>query len=509
MDETALATIEDWDHIPITGLDVRLAVTFYDPAGTSVVDHKDHRLQQSNEERLLHHNLTSDTIYFTVKNTGGTVACVATSHIAETEDGARVASRRTVANLAPGEDTGLTELPPDCSLAAEPQPATLIWTRDHWLDITGRLSTNQEYGCAAERLITNYLTGLGNTPGVSDINVREQPPAPDSRMPDLAVDIAGTRTDWEVKAIHTSRNHERGAEQLVEGGRATHTFVNEAYGYAGRLVKADRQLAGVAEAGRPAIAALVNLTAPRDPYVTEPYSIASMLKGKPEVNLQTGTADRKFQNCKRFPNISAIAVLDVVAKYPVPKDRTQPSARFRDDLEVLANLKLYHNPDARVRLDPELAGSIGLPQYEMVQRPPGKPTGRPWIPVSRPNGAMTAEPPPGSAHQHGVLALNEDDAKQQILNIDRRTMQIAIGSEQPELFDDYFNRITRSPDVCHGKSRIRDTRVSVVDILDMLASGMSHKQIADSLDFPEVDEHAVVAAIRFAASMLEKMEGDG
>ena len=499
--KTSLVTIEDWDPISMAGLDMRLAVTFYDPTGTSVVDHKDHRLRHGGEESLLHQNLTSDTVHFAAKNTGAVVACVTTSQVAETEDGARVTSRHTVANLAPGEDTGLTELPPGCSLAAEPQPATLIWTRDHWLDITGRPSTDQEYGDAAERLIANYLSNFCG--GV----VREPSRGPDSKTPDLAVDIAGTRTVWEVKAIRASRNHERIAEQLAEGGHATHTFVNEAYGYAGRLVKADRQLAGAAEAGRPAIAALVNLTAPRNPYVTEPYSIASMLKGKPEVHFQTGVADRKFRNRKRFPNISAIAVLDVVPKYPIPKDRTEPSARFREDLKVLANLKLYHNPDARVRLDPDLAGGIGLPQYEMIPRPSGNPSERPWIPVSHLNGTMTAEPPPGSAHQHGILALDEDDVKRQIVTIDRRTTQIAIGSEQPVLFDHYFNRITRSPDVCHGKSRIRDTRVSVVDILDMLASGMSHKQIADSLDFPEVDEHAVVAAIRFAASMLESMEG--
>ena len=499
--KTSLATIEDWNPIPITGLDVRLAVTFCDPAETSVVDRKDHRLQHSGEESLLHDNLTSDSIYFTVKNTSAcaAVARVATHCVTETEDGARVTSRRTVADLAPGEDTGLTELPPGCSLTAEPQPATLIWTRDHWLDITGRSSTDQEYGYAAERLIANYLSNFCG--GV----VREQSRGSDSA--DLAVDIAGTRTVWEVKAIRTSRNHEKIAEQLAEGGHATHTFVNEAYGYAGRLVEADGQLAGAAEVGRPAIVALVNLTAPRDPYVTEPCSIASILKGKPRVHLPTDVAD--LRNRKRFPNISAIAVLDIVAKYPVPKDRTEPSARFREDLKVLANLKLYHNPDARVRLAPELAGSIGLPQYEMIPRPSGKPSGRPWIPVSHLNGTVTVEPPPGSAHQRGILAVNEDDVKHQILNIDRRTTQIAIDSEQPALFDDYFNRITRSPDVCHGKSRIRDTRVSVVDILDMLASGMSHKQIADSLDFPEVDEHAVVAAIRFAASMLENMEDDG
>lgn len=501
--ETSLVTIDDWDPVPLTGLDVRLSVTFCDPAGTSVADHKDHRLQHSNEERLLHRNLTSDTVHFMAKNTGvgAAVARVVIHHAAETEDGDRVASRRTVANLAPGEDTGPTELPPGCSLTAEPQPATLIWTRDHWLDITGCPSTDQEYGDAAERLIENYLADF------RDVVAHEYPRKPDFKTPDLAVDIAGTRTVWEVKAIHTSRSHEKVAEQLAESGRATHTFVNEANGYAGRLVKAEKQLAEAAEAGHPTIAALVNLTDPRDPYVTEPYSIASMLKGKPKVHLQTGAADREFRNRKRFPNISAIAVLDVVAKYPVPEDRTQPSARFMGDLKVLANLKLYHNPDARVRLDPALAGSVGFPQYAMSPRPPAEPAERPWIPVSHLNGTMTAEPPPGSAHRHGILALDEDDVEHQLLKIDRRTTQIAIGSEQPVLFDHYFNRITRSPDVCHGKSRIRDTRVTVVDILTMLASGMSHKQIADSLDFSEVDEHAVVAAIRFAASMLESMEG--
>ncbi len=42
-----------------------------------------------------------------------------------------------------------------------------------------------------------------------------------------------------------------------------------------------------------------------------------------------------------------------------------------------------------------------------------------------------------------------------------------------------LNRITVDPNICHGKPTIRGLRYPVEDILDLLASSMTHEQILE------------------------------
>jgi uncharacterized protein (DUF433 family) len=44
---------------------------------------------------------------------------------------------------------------------------------------------------------------------------------------------------------------------------------------------------------------------------------------------------------------------------------------------------------------------------------------------------------------------------------------------------DWHEKITINPDVCHGKACIRGTRIMVSVILDNLAEGLSPEQIVD------------------------------
>ena len=48
-----------------------------------------------------------------------------------------------------------------------------------------------------------------------------------------------------------------------------------------------------------------------------------------------------------------------------------------------------------------------------------------------------------------------------------------------------------------GQPCIKGTRISVSDILSMLASGMSNQEIIS--DFPELSEEQIKAALQFAA----------
>ncbi|WP_456453077.1 DUF433 domain-containing protein [Hydrogenimonas sp.] len=63
-------------------------------------------------------------------------------------------------------------------------------------------------------------------------------------------------------------------------------------------------------------------------------------------------------------------------------------------------------------------------------------------------------------------------------------------------------RITIDPSKRGGKPCIRGLRITVYDILDMMASGMSVQEIL--LDFPTLTEEDIFAALRYAADREHK-----
>lgn len=68
---------------------------------------------------------------------------------------------------------------------------------------------------------------------------------------------------------------------------------------------------------------------------------------------------------------------------------------------------------------------------------------------------------------------------------------------------DYKDIITIDPDVRGGKPCIRGMRITVYDILEYLASGMSESQILN--DFPELSLDDVRASLSFAADREKKL----
>ncbi|PHS73358.1 MAG: hypothetical protein COB22_01305 [Cycloclasticus sp.] len=56
-----------------------------------------------------------------------------------------------------------------------------------------------------------------------------------------------------------------------------------------------------------------------------------------------------------------------------------------------------------------------------------------------------------------------------------------------------LKRITIEADKCGGKPCIRNMRIRVTDVLDMLASGMTHKEILE--DFPYLVEDDITAVL--------------
>lgn len=65
---------------------------------------------------------------------------------------------------------------------------------------------------------------------------------------------------------------------------------------------------------------------------------------------------------------------------------------------------------------------------------------------------------------------------------------------------DLLSRITIRSDQCHGRPCIRGMRIRVIDVLEMLAGGMSQEEILT--DFPYLEYDDIRACLAYAAREL-------
>jgi uncharacterized protein (DUF433 family) len=65
----------------------------------------------------------------------------------------------------------------------------------------------------------------------------------------------------------------------------------------------------------------------------------------------------------------------------------------------------------------------------------------------------------------------------------------------------WINRITLNPEQCGGRPCIRGMRIRVTDVLDLLASGLSTKEVLEEL--PDLEPEDITAALRFAARKID------
>lgn len=71
---------------------------------------------------------------------------------------------------------------------------------------------------------------------------------------------------------------------------------------------------------------------------------------------------------------------------------------------------------------------------------------------------------------------------------------------------DYRGRITIEPGKRGGKPCLRGLRITVYDVLDYLAGGMSEDEIL--ADFPDLERADIRAALAFAADRERRLAGD-
>lgn len=63
-----------------------------------------------------------------------------------------------------------------------------------------------------------------------------------------------------------------------------------------------------------------------------------------------------------------------------------------------------------------------------------------------------------------------------------------------------MNRITIDPERCGGRPCIRGMRIRVIDVLDLLANGLTSSQVLDEL--PDLEPEDIQACLQYASRKL-------
>ncbi|WP_349263065.1 DUF433 domain-containing protein [Longimicrobium sp.] len=64
-----------------------------------------------------------------------------------------------------------------------------------------------------------------------------------------------------------------------------------------------------------------------------------------------------------------------------------------------------------------------------------------------------------------------------------------------------MERITVNPRQCGGRPCVRGMRIRVTDVLDLLATGMTPKQVVEEL--PDLEPADIEACLRFASRRID------
>jgi uncharacterized protein (DUF433 family) len=66
--------------------------------------------------------------------------------------------------------------------------------------------------------------------------------------------------------------------------------------------------------------------------------------------------------------------------------------------------------------------------------------------------------------------------------------------------DNWKERITTNLAQCGGRPCIRGMRIRVIDVIDLLASGLTQNQVLQEL--PDLEQEDIEAALKYAGSKL-------
>jgi len=67
--------------------------------------------------------------------------------------------------------------------------------------------------------------------------------------------------------------------------------------------------------------------------------------------------------------------------------------------------------------------------------------------------------------------------------------------------EDWKSRITINPEQCGGRACIRGMRIRVIDVLDLLANGLTQAQLLE--EFPDLQTADIEAVFKYARSKMD------
>jgi uncharacterized protein (DUF433 family) len=73
--------------------------------------------------------------------------------------------------------------------------------------------------------------------------------------------------------------------------------------------------------------------------------------------------------------------------------------------------------------------------------------------------------------------------------------------ERKKKMSDLLERITINPEQCGGRPCIRGMRIRVIDVLDLLAAGLSFDEIL--AEMPDLEREDIQASLQYAARRFD------
>ncbi len=90
----------------------------------------------------------------------------------------------------------------------------------------------------------------------------------------------------------------------------------------------------------------------------------------------------------------------------------------------------------------------------------------------------------------------------QPLTLDLSSVNPSLAMPVEKAMSPDLSRVTMTKGICGGRPVIRGTRIRVMDILDMLAEGVSWDTIL--ADFPNINEADIAAALAYGAKATDQ-----
>ena len=313
-------------------------------------------------------------------------------------------------------------------LMAAMLPGAQIWPRSLYDEIRRKKSK----GRRGEALIRKYLTD-GNIPF-------EAIPERDEKSPDLRACLEGHETVWEIKTLNDDENGESAFSNSVfvckvDGARRLRSAAE----------RARRQLK-TETIRKPEASTVLAIVDQRTGLYRNPYAdelVAQMLYGhRTGVVTADGAEERPRRNSgsDKFRWISAVAMLRLTPKAPETREAVYKQGRAHADVPIIAELIVYHNSNAHVKLSPE--PGIGAPAQKMYRQEGD--SGRRavlWktgIPVREQDGAIRMQTAEGAERSWKRLtgaALTGKEGRRIVLDKEAAigTGWTTIGPEQDDL----------------------------------------------------------------------------